>query len=258
MARSERVRQEALERDGHRCQICGGEPVEVHHVQALGMGGSVELDKTENCICLCAKCHRDAHGKLIHIETWNPAMGALVVTDGTYHRKRIPKAHLWFYRQELAEELAPIEARLQALHQLDGDVARDVHRLWKDDAWRVLDPEAKSFAEYAASRGWDTRRAYTLAKLMDRGEALGLTWGAGETAADFRRAVKNADPAPKREWWWLVVHDGELVRATDGGKVVEAFPARKVVKVGKFVAGFRVERGKLFDRDGNEIEIVSV
>jgi RNA-directed DNA polymerase len=50
------VRNEALRRDGRRCQICGSEGrVEVHHVRAWKPGMPHDL---ANLVTLCAACHR--------------------------------------------------------------------------------------------------------------------------------------------------------------------------------------------------------
>jgi DEAD/DEAH box helicase domain-containing protein len=56
------VRKAALERDGHRCQVCGaGEPLDVHHKQPLRSFRSyAEGNTLENLISLCPTCHRRA------------------------------------------------------------------------------------------------------------------------------------------------------------------------------------------------------
>ena len=80
--RSEAVRQEALELDGNRCQICGAqESLEVHHIESLGMGGSEELDTADNMITLCAGCHRVIHAGVRRVSHWDreDKEGGLVV-----------------------------------------------------------------------------------------------------------------------------------------------------------------------------------
>ena len=84
MSRNEEVRQQALERDGFRCQITGfGGPewanqglLEVDHWLNLGAGGSEELDNVKNCITLQTEIHRThKHGAtipLIRIVHWDP------------------------------------------------------------------------------------------------------------------------------------------------------------------------------------------
>ena len=51
--------QQVLQRDGWRCQQCGGsEDLQVHHVQARSqLGGDAE----ENLTTLCSVCHREIH-----------------------------------------------------------------------------------------------------------------------------------------------------------------------------------------------------
>jgi len=47
------------------CEICGRVGVDIHHVEPRSKFGSknrVDMDKPENLVCLCRKCHDDAHG----------------------------------------------------------------------------------------------------------------------------------------------------------------------------------------------------
>jgi 5-methylcytosine-specific restriction endonuclease McrA len=49
------VRERTLERDRHRCTICGSaDELEAHHVIAAEDGGPTAL---ENLITLCSTCH---------------------------------------------------------------------------------------------------------------------------------------------------------------------------------------------------------
>lgn len=48
------VRQMVLERDGRRCQACGGWGGQVHHIVARRRGGS---DDPSNLMTLCGPCH---------------------------------------------------------------------------------------------------------------------------------------------------------------------------------------------------------
>lgn len=41
------------------CEICKKESVDVHHIEARGMGGSKEKDVIKNLMALCRKCHTD-------------------------------------------------------------------------------------------------------------------------------------------------------------------------------------------------------
>ncbi|WP_440890175.1 DUF6157 family protein [Vibrio sp. WZ-1] len=66
--RSPEVKAWVLKRAKGRCELCdsealfkkaNGEPyLEVHHVKRLSLGGS---DTVENCVALCANCHRRLH-----------------------------------------------------------------------------------------------------------------------------------------------------------------------------------------------------
>lgn len=54
---TEKVQEEILERDGHRCYVCESdcEKLEIHHILKRRLGGS---NNPENLITLCVKCHR--------------------------------------------------------------------------------------------------------------------------------------------------------------------------------------------------------
>lgn len=53
------LRQQALRRDGWRCQSCGAmSNLEVHHKQFRCQSGR---DSEENLITLCTQCHAQSH-----------------------------------------------------------------------------------------------------------------------------------------------------------------------------------------------------
>jgi uncharacterized protein with PIN domain len=39
------------------CEVCGAKAVDIHHIEARGMGGSKEADRIENLMALCRSCH---------------------------------------------------------------------------------------------------------------------------------------------------------------------------------------------------------
>jgi len=39
------------------CEVCGSQAVDIHHIEARGMGGNKEADVIENLMGLCRKCH---------------------------------------------------------------------------------------------------------------------------------------------------------------------------------------------------------
>jgi hypothetical protein len=41
------------------CEICGAQAVDIHHIDARGMGGSKTKDYIENLQAVCRKCHID-------------------------------------------------------------------------------------------------------------------------------------------------------------------------------------------------------
>lgn len=59
-----KIRQLVLNRDGHRCQLCGNHgsgKLHIHHIMKVKNGGTDHLD---NLITVCPKCHSAADGKL--------------------------------------------------------------------------------------------------------------------------------------------------------------------------------------------------
>jgi 5-methylcytosine-specific restriction endonuclease McrA len=39
------------------CEVCGSQAVDIHHIEARGMGGTKKADVIENLMGLCRKCH---------------------------------------------------------------------------------------------------------------------------------------------------------------------------------------------------------
>lgn len=39
------------------CEVCGTTSVDIHHIEARGIGGSKEKDNIENLQALCRACH---------------------------------------------------------------------------------------------------------------------------------------------------------------------------------------------------------
>lgn len=49
------------ETDFIACEMCGAPAVDIHHLEAKGMGGSKTKDYIENLIALCRYCHTECH-----------------------------------------------------------------------------------------------------------------------------------------------------------------------------------------------------
>jgi 5-methylcytosine-specific restriction endonuclease McrA len=47
------------------CVVCGQESVDIHHIEPKGMGGRKGMDRIDNLIALCRKCHEDAHKSIL-------------------------------------------------------------------------------------------------------------------------------------------------------------------------------------------------
>jgi len=47
------------------CEVCGGVAVDIHHIEARGMGGDKTKDIFSNLIALCRPCHEMAETSVI-------------------------------------------------------------------------------------------------------------------------------------------------------------------------------------------------
>ena len=209
MPRSEAVRQEVLSLDDHRCQITGARGSEVqlnvHHVIPLGGGGSEALDTVDNGITLAQTIHMDGVHPGVSVPTVRilrcdrtDKEGGLIVerregADDDWHEW--PKSELWFYERQRTEHLELVEARIQGLSAIEGDVAKDLWEL--SEGYPLLDPDAVSFAQYAAARGWSSNKAGMGARAFAWVEKYGLTWAVGLTAEKvdiLRKASSKLEP----------------------------------------------------------------
>ena len=50
------------------CEVCGCQAVDVHHIEARGMGGTKEKDRIENLMALCRYCHVVMGDTKTHLE----------------------------------------------------------------------------------------------------------------------------------------------------------------------------------------------
>jgi 5-methylcytosine-specific restriction endonuclease McrA len=41
------------------CEVCQAQAVDIHHIEARGMGGSKEADTIDNLMALCRHCHNE-------------------------------------------------------------------------------------------------------------------------------------------------------------------------------------------------------
>ena len=39
------------------CEVCGAKAVDIHHIEARGMGGTKKEEDFKNLMALCRKCH---------------------------------------------------------------------------------------------------------------------------------------------------------------------------------------------------------
>lgn len=56
------------ESDFIMCEVCGAQAVDIHHIDARGMGGSKTKDVIENLMALCRLCHEGYGDKKQHKE----------------------------------------------------------------------------------------------------------------------------------------------------------------------------------------------
>lgn len=50
------------------CEICNERAVDIHHIEARGMGGTKQQDTIGNLMALCRGCHVEFGDKKQHIE----------------------------------------------------------------------------------------------------------------------------------------------------------------------------------------------
>jgi len=50
------------------CEVCGSRAVDIHHIDARGMGGGKTKDTIENLMALCRGCHVEYGDKKDHKE----------------------------------------------------------------------------------------------------------------------------------------------------------------------------------------------
>jgi len=48
------------------CEVCNNQAVDIHHLEARGMGGSKHADTITNLMALCRKCHIEYGDKKQH------------------------------------------------------------------------------------------------------------------------------------------------------------------------------------------------
>lgn len=39
------------------CEVCGAKAVDIHHIEARGMGGTEQADHIDNLMAVCRGCH---------------------------------------------------------------------------------------------------------------------------------------------------------------------------------------------------------
>jgi hypothetical protein len=50
------------------CEVCGTKAVDIHHIDARGMGGDRKKDIIENLMALCRFCHNEFGDKALYVE----------------------------------------------------------------------------------------------------------------------------------------------------------------------------------------------
>ena len=50
------------------CEICGGRAVDIHHIEARGMGGTAKKDDISNLMAVCRECHIEYGDKKEHLD----------------------------------------------------------------------------------------------------------------------------------------------------------------------------------------------
>ena len=208
MPRSEAVRQAALKRDKNRCQITGaGGPewqgvVDVAHWQALGMGGSDDLDTIDNVLTISSVVHRTYLHPGVSVPTmrivhWDPhdLENGLVVEQREFADSEwepYPKWSLWFYRKGFVEHVKENLGNMHAIQTLTGYHAMTIFELRL--VWEDLYEDAASFDQVVSSLGWDPEAANDLADkhvwLLDHK----CQWPEGLTSAQLTEIIDREAP----------------------------------------------------------------
>ena len=50
------------------CEVCGNKAVDIHHIDARGMGSTQDKDKIENLMAVCRMCHEKYGDKKEYLE----------------------------------------------------------------------------------------------------------------------------------------------------------------------------------------------
>lgn len=297
MPRSQAVREECIRLDGNRCQITGadakvGALLEVHHVIALGMGGSDELDTVENCITLEAHIHQMVESGALVIARWErehvvsavclkdgeeisafdewdtikgtTRLGVLEIIDNQdvlgHGIGKVDHSLLWFYRRKDAEEGEEILSQLSSFAMLDATIAERVHRLGQ--VVEATDPDSRSLRECLASKGLDTSRLISAARLWGKSIETGVEWPGGMTVSDYRRMLREGGHGSKREYFYVQIpHRSWLTGARPEVYYRTAYEQElretmeigdRLYKLAKTVYGLRAENGRLIRPDGSE------
>jgi 5-methylcytosine-specific restriction endonuclease McrA len=50
------------------CESCGAKAVDIHHIEARGMGGDKKTDNIKNLMALCRQCHLIMGDTKTHME----------------------------------------------------------------------------------------------------------------------------------------------------------------------------------------------
>lgn len=50
------------------CEVCGAKAVDIHHIDARGMGGSGDKDEIMNLMAVCRGCHMAYGDKKDHMD----------------------------------------------------------------------------------------------------------------------------------------------------------------------------------------------
>lgn len=88
---SPKVRQEVLERDDHRCIICGWHDcLQIAHLIPRSLGG---LGIKENLVTMCVVCHNKSHNEAPYLEEQMRAYLEFHYPDFTDKERRYSKWH---------------------------------------------------------------------------------------------------------------------------------------------------------------------
>lgn len=80
------------------CEVCGKRAVDIHHINARGMGGTKAEENIENLMALCRSCHIEYGDKKQHIQY-------LIDLHNVKTSRYKPESNLWYKKKGSSKKI---------------------------------------------------------------------------------------------------------------------------------------------------------